>query len=274
MRVHYRTLAIALIAIACAKDAPPQSDSVAQIGNATVDEQWVPELGPLLAVPGDSDNTAILLSPASTEETGSVALMRTAGDSSATSRISPTDLQVCGEVPTARLASAGPAGWTVALAPGVTALRADSIESLASADSSALAADIARIGSAVANDSGSRFAGLPFAVIAAHRLTMDSSTIVIARVMRRIPQEATPLEERTLVIGEQQRGEPFVLKYSKRSSGAEDVIDHHLFLAAVRAGKKHFVLLVSEREGSARYEILERSGSGSWRPRWWRMLSC
>ena len=273
MKALHWTLVPAL-ALACAKDSPPPSDSVAQSGATDADVQWVPELGAVFAVPGDSDNTAIVLFPPSPEEDGGVKLMRTGGDSSSASRITPTDIQVCGDAATARLASSGPSGWTVALAPGVTALRADSIENLSPADSSALAADVARLASAVRNDTNSAFAGLPFGVLAAHRISIDGATIVVARVARRIPQEARPLEERTLLIGEQRAGAPFLLKYSMRSAGAEDVVDHYLLLAALRAGGKHFVILESERETGSRYEILEHTESGGWKLRWSRVLSC
>jgi hypothetical protein len=273
MKVRYGTFVLALIVTACGREAPPRSDSVAQGGNTGAEVSWVPELGPVFAVPGDSDNTAIVLFPASPEDTGRVALMRTAGDSSATSRITPTDLQVCGEVATAHLATGGPSGWTVALAPGVTTLRADSIETLSPADSSLLAADVARLASTVPNDPDSRFTGLPFAVVAAHRMKVDSVTVLVARVARRIPQEATPLEERTLLVGERVGSGSFALKYSRRSAGAEDTVEHYALLAVVRAGDRHFMIIESEREAGSRYDILERS-AGSWQVRWSRALNC
>lgn len=273
MRVHYGLIAFAAI-VACGKEAPPRSDSVAQSGASSSDVPWVPELGPVFAVPGDSENTAIVLFAASPDSASDVALMRTAGDSSAGSRITPSELQVCGDVPTAHVTSPGPTGWTIALAPGAAMLRADSIETLSAADSSALAADVARLASAVPNGVESRFTGLPFAVLTAHRVSMDGVTIVIARVARRIPQEATPLEERTILIGERRAAGPFALKYSRRSSGAEDVVDHFALLGAVRARGKHFVITEGERETGSRYEILERSAAGGWQIRWARVLSC
>ena len=267
-------LSVALAA--CDRRAQPSADSVAQTGTTSEDAQWVNELGPVFAIHGDSENTAIVLAPsAPTAGPFDASLHRTAGDSAATARITFVDpeMHACGEAPVARVSVAGPAGWTIALAPTVVALKLDSIESLTPADSASLAADVARLASAVATDRESRFAGLPFAVLAAHRVNIGSSTIVVGRAARRIPQEATPLEERTLVIGERSGSGPFALKYSLRSAGAEDVVEHYLLLGAVRAGEKYFVLLESEREIGTRYEILERA-AGGWQLRWSRALSC
>lgn len=260
---------------ACERAAKPPADSVAQSGTATEDVQWVTELGPLLGIPGDSESTAILLAPVTPNAPFEAALIRTAGDSTSSARMTVTDpeLHACGDAPVARVSGAGPAGWTIALAPTTTALKLDSIESIPAADSANLAADVARLASAVATEKESRFAGLPFAVLAAHRARIAGNTVVVGRAVRRIPQEATPLEERTLVIGEQAGADPFALEYSLRSSGAEDTVEHYLLLAVVRAGEKHFIIIESARDGGSRYEILERA-AGSWRLRWSRTLSC
>jgi hypothetical protein len=278
MKVHWFTCmaALGVVIAACDRGARPPADSVTQTGASSEDAQWVNELGPVFAIHGDSERTAIVLVPAAPSSAPfDASLMRTAGDSSSTGRIALVDpeMHACGEAPVARVSVAGPSGWTVALAPTVVALMLDSIESLTPADSASLAADVARLASAVATDRESRFAGLPFAVLAAHRVRIGGSTVVVGRAARRIPQEATPLEERTLVIGEQAGSEPFALRYSLRSAGAEEVVEHYLLLAAVRSGDKHFILLESEREGGTRYEILER-GAGSWQLRWSRALSC
>ena len=236
---------------------------------------WIPELGAVFAVPGDSDNSAIVLVPADPAEGQiGVSLFRTGGDSSITAQIAPGDTQVCGDAAAAHVSATGPAGWTVAFAPSVVPVRLDSIGGASAGDSSALAANVARLASAVPNDRESRFAGLPFAVLAAHRLTLAGSSVVIARVARRIPQEAKPMEERTLVIGERSGAEPFTLEYSLRAAGAEDSVEHHLLLGAVRAGDKHFVIIEVERESGSRYEILERASNGVWQLRWSRTLSC
>ena len=267
------------VLVSCDRAAKAPADSVAQTGVPEEDEAttpWVSELGPVLAVHGDSDNTAVVLFPSAPAARTDVSLLRTAGDSSRSARIiaAESDSAICGEASGARLSAPGPAGWTLAFAPSVTALRLDSIESLSPADSASLAADLARIASAVPSDKESRFTGLPFAVIAAHRFSGDSSTVIVGRVARRIPQEATPLEERTFVVAERSGSDPFSLKYSLRSAGNEDAVEHFLLLAIVRAAGKTFVVLESERETAVRYEIIERTATGPWRLRWSRTLSC
>jgi hypothetical protein len=259
---------------ACARADKPAPDSVAQSGVASEDTRWVEELGPIFAIPGDTDHTAIVLFPSSPAEQASVALLRTAGDSTTAARIRITpDSGVC-DAATASFSTAGPSGWTVAFTPSVTAIRLDSIESLSPADSAALTTDVNRLASAVPNARESRFTGLPFGVLAAHRFSLDGSTVVIARVARRIPQEATPLEERTFMIGERSASSPFALKYSLRSSGAEDVVEHFALLAVVRAADKPFVVIESERESGPRYEIVERAPTGTWQLRWSKTLGC
>lgn len=270
-----RLLAVALVA-ACDRGSPPAKDSAAPVAAPKADVPWVNELGPMLAIPGDTERSAIVLFPQTPPDQPMVAaLMRTAGDSTFASRIAiDAESQVCDGALAAHLTGATPSDWTIAFAPTVTSVRLDSIESLTPADSARLAADVARLASTVSSDKESRFAGLPFAVLAAHRVTLGKSTIVVGRVARRIPQEATPLEERTLLVGERADTGAFALKYSLRSTGAEDVVEHYALLGIVRSGAAHYVIVESEREGGTRYEIIERSADGAWRLRWSRQLSC
>jgi hypothetical protein len=265
------------VAVSCDRPAKAPADSAAQTGVPEEEAApWVSELGSVLAVPGDSDNTAVVLFPSAPGARVDVSLFRTAGDSSRSASITAAeaDSAVCGDASSARLSAPGPAGWTLAFAPSVTAVRLDSIENLSPADSASLAADVARIASAVPADKDSRFTGLPFAVLAAHRFSSDSSTVIVGRVARRIPQEAAPLEERTFVVAERSGSGSFALKYMLRSSGSEDAVEHFMLLAIVQAAGKTFVVMESERETSARYEIIERTATGPWRLRWSRTLSC
>ena len=270
---------VALLAVlslpgACNRADKAAPDSVGQTSVATEDTHWVEELGPILAIPGDSDHAAIVLFPPSPAPQANVALMRTAGDSTAAARlIVAPDSGVC-DAAAGRMSVSGPSGWTVALVPSVTAIRLDSIESLSPSDSATLAADVARLASAVPSDKESRFTGLPFAVLAAHRFSLDGSTVIVARVARRIPQEATPLEERTFIVGERSASDPFAVRYSLRSAGAEDTVEHFALLAAVRAAGKAFIVIESEREAGSRYEIVEHAPAGAWQLRWSKTLGC
>lgn len=269
------SLIVALtIVAACRRADKPAPDSVAQTSVANEDARFIEELGSIFAIAGDSDHAAIVLFPATPAEQADVALLRTAGDSTTTTRIRiAPDSGVC-DAAAANLSTSGPSGWTVAVAPTVSAIRLDSIESLSPADSAALAADVARLASAARSDKESRFTGLPFAVLAAHRFSIDGSTVVVARVARRIPQEASPLEERTFMIGERSVSNPYALKYSLRSTGAEDTVEHFALLAVLRAAGKPFVVIESERESGSRYEIVGRGPTGAWQLRWSKTLGC
>lgn len=261
--------------VSCERRTQVPADSVPPSQTVSSDAGWVPELGPVLAVPGDSENTAIVLAPAMPSGELPATLFRTAGESTAGARISlaESDTLVCDDARIARLSGPTVSGWTVALSPGVTALRLDSIENLAAGDSASLAANVARLASS-APDSEKRFSGLPFAVLAAYRFQVDGSTIVVGRAARRIPQEATPFEERTLVVGERAASAPFALKHSMRSAGAEEIVEHHALLAVLRAGDKHFLVIESARDNGTRYQVLERTSAGIWRLRWSRQLDC
>jgi hypothetical protein len=262
------------IVSACTRADKPAPDSVAQSGAANEETSWVQELGPIFAIPGDNDHAAIVLFPSAPAEQSNVVLFRSGGDSmtAARMRIAP-DSGVC-DAATASFAAPGPSGWTFAFAPSVKAVRLDSIESLSAADSAALAADVARLASAAPSEKDSRFNGLPFAVLAAHRVSLDGSTVIIARVARRIPQEATPLEERTFMIGERSASGPYALRYSLRSTGPEDSVEHFALLGMVQAAGRPFVIIESERDAGSRYEIVERAPTGVWQLRWSKTLGC
>lgn len=277
MRAEAVLLLAGLVATisACDRSSRTPADSVAQPATTSDDRQWVTELGPLLAIPGDSENSAILLVPSTPAQQLDAVVLRTAGDSSRMGRLRllGADAQVCDDASLATISGAAP-GWTLAVSPGITPMKLDSIETLSPSDSALLAADVARLASAVSHDDESRFSGLPFAVLAAHRLQIDGISVVVGHSARRIPQEAAPQEERTLVVGERAGRNPFALKYSLRSAGAEDAVAHYGVLGALRAADKTFLVIESERENETRYEILERDASGAWRLRWSRALSC
>ena len=156
-------------------------------------------------------------------------------------------------------------------------LRTDSIEALSSADSARLAADLARLASALTTQPGSRFTGLPFAVLGAHRFESDERQYLVGHLVRRLNQEAAPREERTFVIAERPaatRGEPYVVTYSQRSEGSEDTAEHFEVLAVMRGTDSPLLLLARDQLSKTTYEILERSADGTWRTRWSRTLDC
>jgi hypothetical protein len=170
------------------------------------------------------------------------------------------------------------AGWSIGVrGPAGQFVRMDSIESMPSADSARFAADLARMASGLGTPPGSRFTGLPFAVLSAHRFSADGRDFVVGHLARRLNQEAAPLEERTLLIAERRMGdtsERFSPVYSVRSEGSEDTAQHFDVLAAIHARNSLLLVIARDQLSQTTYEVLERPGDGKWRSRWSRVLLC
>jgi len=272
---------------ACGRRDPPPPDSLATKPSpaavVSAPSDWVSELGDLLVVPSDSDNTGVVIFPATPSprlvSSAPLTLLSASGDS-APSRASlvVSDSQVCGEAQTIRLRDTVAKAWSVGLLRRSAApLKMDSIEALPSADSARFAAEMARLASAQPTTRDSRFAGLPFVVLSARRFEARELEIVVAHLVRRLPQEATPLEEHSLVIAERlaaaDKG-PYDVMYYQRSEGTEETADHYEVLAAIRGAETTFLLLARDQEARTSYEILERGKTGGWRIRWARTLAC
>lgn len=244
---------------------------------------WSSELGPLLLVPSGSDNAAVILFPeapsAQLTSSAPVTLLSANGDTAVT-RVESlvSDSVECGDAPVVRFKGTVAPTWSVGLlARSARSLRMDSIEALPPADSARLAADLARLASALPMHRNSRFSGLPFAVLGARRFVTDGRQIVVAQLVRRLSQEAAPLEERTLVIAERPAGaakrEPYVVTHSRRSEGSEDTAEHFDVLAAILGRQSPLLLLSRDQLSRTTYELLESADDG-WRVRWSRTLSC
>jgi hypothetical protein len=244
--------------------------------------EWLGELGELLVVPSDSDNTAIVLYPDTPSvraiSAARVLLLEPGGDSVVARLVpAPPDTLQCGDAPRVRIASPLNAAWSVGLAKRTASqLRTDSIETLPSADSARFAADLARLASSIPGAAGSRFHGLPFVVLAARRFVAGGRQIVTGHVVRRLNQEATPLEEHTFLVAERPASapvDPFVVTYHLRSEGTEESAEHYDMLGALAGRSGPLILIAREQESHASYEILQRD-STAWRVRWARTLSC
>jgi hypothetical protein len=250
---------------------------------ASAPEDWAGELGQLLVVPSDSGNSAIVIFPDFPSPrlvaSAPMTLLSAAGDTvSVRGELVATESEQCGGAPLIQLVDSIASPWSIGLLRRSAAtLKMDSIEALPSADSTRLAADLARIGSALTADRDSRFTGLPFTVLGAHRIDEDSRRTVIAHLVRRLPQEAAPLEEHLLVIAERPpapAGLNWTTVYSQRSEGTEDTAEHFTILAAARTADRTLLLLARDQLEQTRYEILERLSDGTWRSRWSRTLVC
>lgn len=165
--------------------------------------------------------------------------------------------------------------WAVSFLGGhVEPVPLDSIEALTPPDSARLAVEAARLASTLPNDTALAFRGIPFSVRTAYRFTApDGAHVLVADVLRKVNQEANPLEEHILLVAERdttaQQSERYRSVYSERTSGTEEGIETSEVLAAVRLGGDR-VLLVLGRQGleTAAYALLERFAPARWRVKW------
>lgn len=257
---------------------------------------WDSSAGPIMFVRGNTATEAYVVFPAITDSTPSddvhfdstlarntpVELFERAGGGDA-ARVGVVsggewDADQCIEWPAAKIVapsgSSASSGWTVAFLKGrARAIPLDTIETMAHADSAQLAADITRLVSTVPNDTARTFRGIPYAVRTAYRFTPAVGVDgVVADVVRTLNQEATPLEEHTLIVGERPSGSnaPYRLAYREVTAGSDETLESSDVLAAVMIGAPPHVDLVLAREGyeSNAYALLERRPDGSWRLRW------
>ena len=194
----------------------------------------------------------------------------------ASSRSAPAGA-ACTAWPTARLVPAVEplSPWRVAFAAGrAHAIPLDSVSALAGPDSARLAADVARLASALPQDTASAFRGLPFVVRDVHRFTPVAGVDgLVADVVRRVNQEASVQMEHLLLVAERPAGRaaaPWTAAYVERSAGQEETIEMAEVLAAVTLGAAARPTLVIARDfgdGGA-YALLERTGPRRWVVRW------
>jgi hypothetical protein len=282
-------LSSSIAMVACGKrDAATRADSSASAATAAAatspDSAWVAELGQMLVVPSDSENAAVILFPASPSprlvSSRVITLLNAAGDSAVTRlAMTPADSQLCGDAPIVHIRGAVRSPWSVGLlGRAVSPVRMDSIEALSPADSARLAAELARLASTLHTSPDSRFAGLPFVVLAARHMVDRGREIVVAHLVRRVNQEAAPLEEHTFLIAERPASAgndaPYAVHHSLRSEGSEENAEHFDVLSAVRGTESLLLLIARDQDARTHYEVLERSSDGAWRTRWTRTLSC
>ncbi|MEO8879554.1 MAG: hypothetical protein ABI446_04095 [Gemmatimonadaceae bacterium] len=292
---------------ACERKAPAKpADSVTQQPSITpasptahiaaTASTWDTSAGPVMFVRGNSTAEAYVVFPTITDSTPSegvhfdsslarnttIELFQRAGGGDAahigTMAGGEWDADQCIEWPAAKVQTMAnvdaTTGWTVAFLKGrAKAIALDTVESMPHADSARLAADITRLVSTAPNDTSRTFRGIPFSVRTAYRFTPTAGTeAVVADVVRTLNQEANPLEEHTLVVGERAAGSsaPYRLAYREVTAGSDETLESSDVLAAVSIGTPPHIDLVLAREGyeSNAYALLERQPDGSWRLRW------
>ncbi|MGV3709385.1 MAG: hypothetical protein ACO1Q7_11130 [Gemmatimonas sp.] len=173
-------------------------------------------------------------------------------------------------------APVAPRAWTAAFQKGkVTLVPMDSIEGLASRDSANLAANLARLASALKDDTAATFRGLPFVVLRAFRAKAAGQSFVVATLVRRLNQEDNPLEERLLMIVDGDTATPgtWNVGWHERASGKEEelVVSEPLLAFTPASNAKVHVVFGRDDGYALSATMLSREGTGpnsGWKVLW------
>ena len=163
--------------------------------------------------------------------------------------------------------------WAVGFVGGqASSLALDSVDVLTSRDSMALAAEASRLASAVTASTAPAFLGLRFT---AHDIRRFEASLgvqaIVAHVIRKVNQEASPQEEQTLLIAERDSGVtvgPYRLVYADRTHGLEEELATPEVIAGVRIAGRPTLIVARDSDDGVAYVMLERQGPGQWRVRW------
>jgi hypothetical protein len=242
---------------------------------------WFEGAVPIVLVPAHSNDRALVVSADSLApdlEEGAlqepITIVRLDGSLSTVHASLSSGSEGCVD---AALQPAPSAGWGVGfVGKPPTAIAVDSIRSISRQDSIALTPLVFRLASTVPNTVGGRFAGLPFSLADLWRIRRtDGPTIIVATTKRQINQEDSPLEERTLLIGETDVTGNLHLVYSARSDGPGETVEGSELLAAVSFSGALQLVFSHDYGEEASYAIVERSAAGTWTRRWVsRRFSC
>jgi hypothetical protein len=242
---------------------------------------WDSSAGPVLLVVGETPANANIVLPeaaSATVELGNIphpasVTLFGRGGTVQTAEL-PDVSNTGGACIVAQLSAAPPPrAWNIGFIGGVVSpIGMDSTESLSRPDSASLVVDVTRLASAMPNDSAGRFTGLPFVVRALWRFNiLNGPQVIVANLSRQINQEATPLQERTLLVAERNPVDSTIATaYSERSYGTEESVENQDVLSAALLGAAHTPAIVVARDyGDAiAYGLIERGADGRWRARW------
>jgi hypothetical protein len=242
--------------------------------------RWDDAVGPVLLAPATSPASAFVITPdsataaaalAAIPHPASVTLFGRGGTVQTAELSTVSNPGVCA-VGTLT-AAPPPRPWSIGFIGGVSApLAIDSTEALSRTDSTALVITMNRLASALPNDSAGRFAGLPFVVRSLWRFTIPSGPVVaVGTVVRQINQEATPLQEHTLLVVERPPGDStFSTAYSERSYGAEETIESRELLAGalIGAARTPALFVIRDYGDATAYGLIERGPDARWHRRW------
>ncbi len=195
------------------------------------------------------------------------------GESTLGAMVQRTATDLCPSWPQVSLAGKLPVAWKVGFVKGrMTGIPLDSLERMSVSDSAAVTQEIVRLASQLPGTSDPVFQGLPFSVPRVFRFVIGPTSVLVANVIRKINQEANPLEEHVLLIAERRGGLAGAYRqvFHSRATGLEDVVQTNEVLAGfqiVETGRSE-VAINMEREDGGRIAMLERGGAGEWKIRW------
>lgn len=291
-------LTVVMVAAGCRNDSPPARVDTSftavpgRLDSASAPPStngWNASAGPVLLVAGPSPDEALVFFGAATDnggaplDTGAVDQATVTLFGRDTSRFTATlelpagnDNPECRVWPLRNLRAAGVGGsWSVGfVSPGVTAIPLDSVDALPARDSMALAAEASRLASGVTTNTSPEFQGLRFTAHDIRRFQIAPGVQgLAAHLIRRVNQEANPLEEQTLLVAERDSTAApgsYQLAYAERSFGREEQVSSSELVAAVRFGPNGPPTLVVARDGEngLAYALLERAAPRQWRIRW------
>lgn len=178
----------------------------------------------------------------------------------------------CVSWPMGTLAQTPPAGWRVAFEKGrAVGMPLDSLERMVGADSTRFVASILQVLSSSNSGGNPAFRGIPYFVRKGYRLSLPSSSVLIAEAVRRINEEANPREEHLLLVAERAGSQgDYRAGFQKRSAGREEAIETSEILAAVRLTRSDqpAIVLTFDYEEGGKIGLLERVTTGNWRIVW------
>jgi len=298
MKACTRACAMLLLVVAaCGGDAPvPIADEEASPAgaapSAAVRRQapsgWDDAAGPVLLVPGEQPGEVLVVFPevqgdaltdtlASDAYEGSDATLVSRAGMVGTTALAaapePAEGESCRPWPTLAAGSA-PGAWTMGfVAPNVTVVALDSVQALPAADSTRLVSEVARLVSALPHErtaeGAAQFEGLPFSVHDARWFTDDSVRVLFAHAVRRVNQEASPLEEHTLALAERpESGGAWRVGYTERVVGREETVTRTELLGALRLRGAPALVVARDGADGVHYALLRRSRDGTWRIGW------
>lgn len=286
---------LATVLAACDAEPPRPADSavvpVAVDSPAVADpvpahSSWDAAAGPVLLVAGERPDQAIVVAaevqgvvePESldvSELTGAPATLLGRGGTTQTVMLGEeltSGVAACNSWPVLATPTSA-TRWSVGfLDSAVMPLTMDSLPALPRRDSLMLVSQIARLASGVeatrTGEHAARFQGLPFVVYEARRFVHDGTEVIAANVVRRVNQEAMPLEEHTLIIAERRgAGGAWRVARTERSAGREETVARHEVLGAAVLRGEPLVILSRDGGSELRYIIRWRTG-GRWSRAW------